>query len=647
MKTFRTYLICLIHICVSFVAYTQEADYNTGNSWVHPSTLKQTGINFTNTPSGELLNNGTVWYVGDFYNNGIVGYNSSKELKPGLSRFDGTVAKTISGSGTTRFYRVWFSAPGFKLQQNITVDNEVDFDKGIIQAEQTTPQSEMNMVKMNSGSSWVNASDACYVDGFVEKTGNTAFGFPIGNGGYYRPASISAPASALDVFSARYIYGNPSLDGYPLNRKSTGVGIVSDREYWIVKQSAGTSLPLLTLTWDATKTSALMPTDLTRIQIARWDGSQWISEGRVDVRGNSTAGSITAKVTGFGVFALSTVTAGLAALPDTLTMVQGTTFNGTVAANDTINGGTVTWTVTTNPLHGTIVMNADGHFEYQPDGDYFGSDSCVYTLSDGYGNSVSAKVLISVKSLSGYLLVNKHSTVPVLQGDGKFIWNYHIVLTNLQSVEVDSVHLADDLTKVFVSPVTFTVTEIAATGGLKSNGLYDGMSHTDMLVNVSKLAPNSKDSITITVSVDPHEYVGPVYNQAVFDGKSQMLGQVANILTDDETNTESKAARRPTVTQIPKVEIAIPDAFSPNNDGLNDTFFIPHDSELELKIEVFNRWGVRVYKNNNYMNEWDGKGTGTLLGSDLLDGTYYYIIETTHRVTGEVKKYSGFVTLKR
>jgi hypothetical protein len=95
------------------------------------------------------------------------------------------------------------------------------------------------------------------------------------------------------------------------------------------------------------------------------------------------------------------------------------------------------------------------------------------------------------------------------------------------------------------------------------------------------------------------------------------------------------------------VEISIPNAFSPNNDGFNDAFFIPHTSELELKIEVFNRWGIRVYKNNNYVNDWDGKGTGTLLGSDLLDGTYYYVIETTHRVTGEVKKYSGFVALKR
>jgi hypothetical protein len=36
-----------------------------------------------------------------------------------------------------------------------------------------------------------------------------------------------------------------------------------------------------------------------------------------------------------------------------------------------------------------------------------------------------------------------------------------------------------------------------------------------------------------------------------------------------------------------------------------------------------------------------------LLGSDLAEGTYYYTVETTHKTTHEVKKYSGFITIKR
>jgi len=203
------------------------------------------------------------------------------------------------------------------------------------------------------------------------------------------------------------------------------------------------------------------------------------------------------------------------------------------------------------------------------------------------------------------------------------------------------------LSKVFASPITFAVTSITATGNLNANGLYDGTNHTNLLLDVSSLAANTKDSVTIELKVDPHEYVGKVYNQAEFDGTMGVLGVVSNLLTDDPANTSSTATRRPTETSIPLIEIKIPNAFSPNHDGFNDTFVINTSSDLLVSFEVFNRWGARVYKNSSYQNEWDGKGTGTLLGSDLPEGTYYYVVETTHQITHELKKYSGFITLKR
>jgi len=54
-----------------------------------------------------------------------------------------------------------------------------------------------------------------------------------------------------------------------------------------------------------------------------------------------------------------------------------------------------------------------------------------------------------------------------------------------------------------------------------------------------------------------------------------------------------------------------------------------------------------VYLNNDYQNEWDGKGVDNFLGKDLPNGTYYYIIITTHSETNVVKKYSGYITLRR
>jgi gliding motility-associated-like protein len=82
-------------------------------------------------------------------------------------------------------------------------------------------------------------------------------------------------------------------------------------------------------------------------------------------------------------------------------------------------------------------------------------------------------------------------------------------------------------------------------------------------------------------------------------------------------------------------------------DGFNDTFEIIHSVNVKLSVEIFNRWGNRVYKNPDYQSDWDGKGVDNLLGKDVPDGTYFYIVVSTNKKTGEVKKYSGSVALRR
>lgn len=69
---------------------------------------------------------------------------------------------------------------------------------------------------------------------------------------------------------------------------------------------------------------------------------------------------------------------------------------------------------------------------------------------------------------------------------------------------------------------------------------------------------------------------------------------------------------------------------SANNDGLNDHFFIDglRDIFLNFKLEIYNRWGVKIWEGNNNTEDWDGRPTrGLLVDSDIApDGTYYYIL---------------------
>ncbi len=290
----RSYsLLTLFCILALTTTKAQQGEYNSGYNWVYATAQKRVSMDFTNTSTGTLMNNGTILYQGSFQNDGIVGYDNSLTINPGLSSFQGTSAQTISGSGTTTFYNLQFSGVSFSLQQPITVANQLDLSSGIVTAQQTTLQTVMNQVQMSAGSSCINTSATSFIDGFVQKTGNTSFTFPIGNSGYYRPLTLAAPSLATDAFSARYIYADPETNGYTRATKATGVGAVSDKEYWILQRTAGSSSPQVTLSWNSS-TSATVPSDLSRLQVVRWDGSQWINEGNASTTGDATAGTITA-----------------------------------------------------------------------------------------------------------------------------------------------------------------------------------------------------------------------------------------------------------------------------------------------------------------------------------------------------------------
>ncbi|MBB2147279.1 Ig-like domain-containing protein, partial [Pedobacter gandavensis] len=92
-----------------------------------------------------------------------------------------------------------------------------------------------------------------------------------------------------------------------------------------------------------------------------------------------------------------------------------------------------------------------------------------------------------------------------------------------------------------------------------------------------------------------------------------------------------------TINVIPP-DLEIPNTFTPNGDGKNDTFqIIGREGYDNIDLSVFNRWGDQVYKNNNYKDDWDGSG--------LNNGTYFYVLKLNKAGTITTRK--SWILIKR
>jgi len=90
--------------------------------------------------------------------------------------------------------------------------------------------------------------------------------------------------------------------------------------------------------------------------------------------------------------------------------------------------------------------------------------------------------------------------------------------------------------------------------------------------------------------------------------------------------------------------IAVPSAFTPNGDGLND-YFWPHNALKadNLEFKVYNRWGQLVFQTSNWQQKWDG----TVRGAPQPSGVFVWFLRYTNRDTGQKVFQKGTVMLIR
>jgi gliding motility-associated-like protein len=111
----------------------------------------------------------------------------------------------------------------------------------------------------------------------------------------------------------------------------------------------------------------------------------------------------------------------------------------------------------------------------------------------------------------------------------------------------------------------------------------------------------------------------------------QTSGMVTVVVTDLISMCES-ATTIEVANYMNSNCLDMPQGLSPNGDGMNDCLELDHleDQEDIVKIEIFNRYGVKVFEMNDYMDQWCGQDAsdGNIDSEELLPvGTYFYVIQ--------------------
>jgi hypothetical protein len=285
-------LILTAVTAITASAQAQNTTYGGGNA---PYVLDG-GYNSDYSPGGTIvLPDGSVTLNNATYEHGntLLQNNGSWTATNSMDWFLAAGINTISGNTAPSFYNVHFNNGAGNIMaitntQGIDIAGTLQFSNGIT----TTIRNNTSTGALHfaAGAAYTgDTTDAQHVNGYVSKTGNTAFTFPVGSGTDLRTLSISAPVSALTEISTAWFTGNPGTVTDPsdaavhsITAFAAPIQSVSSAGFWDWIPVTGSDDGLaVTVSIPDLSASSVLAADL---RLVGWNGTQWI-----DLSGGSSA----------------------------------------------------------------------------------------------------------------------------------------------------------------------------------------------------------------------------------------------------------------------------------------------------------------------------------------------------------------------
>jgi gliding motility-associated-like protein len=199
-----------------------------------------------------------------------------------------------------------------------------------------------------------------------------------------------------------------------------------------------------------------------------------------------------------------------------------------------------------------------------------------------------------------------------------------------------------------------SVTSSAATGGTFTVANYNiTYQFGDLVVGPAPLTITAENKTRFFKDPDPVftlKYSGFVNNETETVLTSQPIisttATIASPIGKYPITISGAVAANYTISYVPgeltitSKAVLVANAFTPNGDGVNDTWDIQNITQYpHCTVEVFNRYGQKLFYSTGYPIAW----TGTKNGANLPEGTYYYIIKLD---TG-IKPLTGYLAIIR
>ncbi len=187
---------------------------------------------------------------------------------------------------------------------------------------------------------------------------------------------------------------------------------------------------------------------------------------------------------------------------------------------------------------------------------------------------------------------------------------------------------------------TFIVTVTDATGGLSETFEFTMTEKEELVVDIT-ITPGTAAALG---SGGTPEYTYQWNDDAMTIGSvlEAPTGKYQVVVTDENNCTVVGEA---IITEELGGDCAeVRTILTPNGDNSNETFEVLCARVIDVDLEIFNRWGQKVYETTNYGNDWRGTDND---GNPLPEDGYFYVLQFADPEDGSDRQVKGYVTIVR